>query len=341
MKKNIVFSVVLLLFLLTLIIVSLGIGSKFINIGEIIDILLNKQIFSNETNPINKKIILQIRAPRILFSVIAGMSLSISGLIYQTILKNPLAEPFTLGISSGATLGAAIAIFISDYFLKYRVSIFPFALIGGCSTLLILSIVILKRNISLFTLIFIGISLSYFFNAFLTLLLSMLGNRSYEVLIWMFGSFSNPPAIPVLILYFFGFAVVFFILFISNRKLDILYLSDELAESSGINIKFERNLYLALTSVITIVTVSLCGVIGFVGLVIPHLSRLLFGSKHRDLLVSSALLGAILLLISDDFARSLLSVTSDYGKEIPIGVITSLLGAPFFIYFLIKNRTVV
>jgi len=341
MKKNFIFSFVLLLFLLALIIVSLGIGSKFINIGEIIDILLDKQIFSTEINPINKKIILQIRAPRILFSVIAGMSLSISGLIYQTILKNPLAEPFTLGISSGATLGAAIAIFISDYFLKYRVSIFPFALIGGCSTLIVLSIVILKRNISLFTLIFIGISLSYFFNAFLTLLLSMLGNRSYEVLIWMFGSFSNPPAIPVLILYFFGFTVVFFILFISNRKLDILYLSDELAESSGINLKFERNLYLALTSVITIVTVSLCGVIGFVGLVIPHLSRLLFGSKHRDLLVSSALLGAILLLISDDFARSLLSFTSDYGKEIPIGVITSLLGAPFFIYFLIKNRTVV
>ncbi|HQJ05861.1 MAG TPA: iron chelate uptake ABC transporter family permease subunit, partial [Spirochaetota bacterium] len=122
---------------------------------------------------------------------------------------------------------------------------------------------------------------------------------------------------------------------------DILYLSDELAESSGINLNFERNLYLALTSAITIVTVSLCGVIGFVGLIIPHLSRLLFGSKHRDLLVSSALLGAILLLVSDDLARSLLSVALDYGKEIPIGVITSLLGAPFFIYFLIKNRTVV
>nr|HPK62440.1 iron ABC transporter permease [Spirochaetota bacterium] len=253
----------------------------------------------------------------------------------------PLAEPFTLGVSSGATLGAAIAIFISDYFLKYRFPIFPFAFIGGCSTLLILSIVLLKRNVSLFTLIFIGISLSYFFNAFLTLLLSMLGNRSYEVLLWMFGSFSNPPRIPVLLLYFLGFLAVFIILYLSNRKLDILYLSDELAESSGININFERNLYLALTSAITIVTVSLCGVIGFVGLIIPHLSRLLFGSKHRDLLVSSALLGAILLLVSDDLARSLLSVALDYGKEIPIGVITSLLGAPFFIYFLIKNRTVV
>lgn len=341
MKKNVIAPIVLLVILSVLIIISLGIGSKFITIGEIIDILLNKQIFSDEINPIDKKIILQIRLPRILFSVIAGMSLSISGLIYQTVLKNPLAEPFTLGISSGATLGAALAIFISDYFLKFRLPIFPFAFVGGCSTLLVLSIVILKRNISLFTLIFIGISLSYFFNAFLTLLLSMLGNRSYEVLIWMFGTFSNPPGITVLLLYFVGFLVVFIILFISNRKLDVLYLSDELAESSGININFDRNMFLALTSVITIVTVSLCGVIGFVGLVIPHLSRLLFGSKHRDLLATSALLGALLLLVADDFARSLLSFTSDYGKEIPIGVITSLIGAPFFIYFLIKNRTVI
>ncbi|HQH31877.1 MAG TPA: iron chelate uptake ABC transporter family permease subunit, partial [Spirochaetota bacterium] len=151
MKKNFIVSIVLLLILSALIVISFGIGSKFINIGEIIDIILNKQIFSSEINPINKKIILQIRLPRILFSVIAGMSLSISGLIYQTILKNPLAEPFTLGVSSGATLGAAIAIFISDYFLKYRFPIFPFAFIGGCSTLLILSIVLLKRNVSLFT----------------------------------------------------------------------------------------------------------------------------------------------------------------------------------------------
>lgn len=341
MKKNVIAPIVLLVILSVLIIVSLGIGSKYISIGGIIDILLNKQIFSDEINPIDKKIILQIRLPRILFSVIAGMSLSISGLIYQTVLKNPLAEPFTLGISSGATLGAALAIFISDYFLKYRLPIFPFAFAGGCSTLLVLSIFILKRNISLFTLIFIGISLSYFFNAFLTLLLSMLGNRSYEVLIWMFGSFSNPPGITVLSLYFVGFLIVFITLFFFNRKLDILYLSDELAESSGININFDRNLFLILTSVITIITVSLCGVIGFVGLVIPHLSRLLFGSKHKDLLVSSALFGAILLLISDDVARSLLSATTDYGKEIPIGVITSLLGAPFFIYFLIKNRTAI
>ena len=120
MKKNFIVSIVLLLILSALIVISFGIGSKFINIGEIIDIILNKQIFSSEINPINKKIILQIRLPRILFSVIAGMSLSISGLIYQTILKNPLAEPFTLGVSSGATLGGYSYIYFG---LLFEISI--------------------------------------------------------------------------------------------------------------------------------------------------------------------------------------------------------------------------
>ncbi|HOV15302.1 MAG TPA: iron ABC transporter permease, partial [Spirochaetota bacterium] len=264
--------------------------------------------------------------------------LAISGLIFQTILKNPLAEPFTLGISSGASFGAALGIFISNYILHFKLPIFPFAMVGGMITILILFYFTTRKNVSLFAIIFVGISISYFFNALLTFLMSLLGDKSYEVLLWMFGTLTNPPDVEILFLFFVLFMIGFGLIFLFNKKLDILYMSDEVVKSLGVNINTTRIILLIITSVLTIISVSYCGIIGFVGLIVPHIARLLFGNNHKFLIPSSALIGGILLLISDDIARSIVGMFNDYGKELPIGVVTSLLGTPFFLYFLIKSR---
>lgn len=320
--------------LLVVVIFSLTIGSKFINLQEIANIIFNKKGASF----LDYEIVVGLRLPRVILAVIVGMTLALSGLVFQTILKNPLAEPFTLGISSGASFGAALGLFLSNYVLHFRVTLFPFALLGGLVTILILFYFATKKNVSLFTIIFVGISISYFFNALLTFMMSLLGDKSYEILLWMFGTLTNPPEMKVLLLFFGVFLLFFFIILSYNKKLDILYMSDEVVKSLGVNINTTRMVLLILTSFLTILSVSFCGIIGFVGLIVPHIARFLVGNNHKFLVPSVSLIGGILLVLSDDIARSVIGIFNTYGKELPIGVVTSLLGTPFFLYLLIKSR---
>ncbi len=322
--------------LILLVVVSLGIGSINISPKDIVATLFNK-ITNQETNDIYEKIVINTRLPRILLSILVGGILALSGLIYQTLLKNPLAEPFTLGVSSSVSFGIALGIFISDFFLKTRISLFPFAFFTGLIATILLFHFAMKSNISLFTLIFFGISIQYFFNAFLTLLLSLLGDRSYEVLMWMFGTFANPPKALYIAIFYIISLIAFFYIFLQNKKLDLFYLSDDIVKSSGINPQSTRRVLLFIVSVLTITSVSICGIIGFIGLIVPHLARLIFGNRHKFLIPATIILGAIILLISDNIARSFVSMFTDYGKELPIGVVTSILGTPLFLYFLVKN----
>jgi len=333
-KKNIFILTVLTAILFVLVLFSLTIGSKFIGLSKILEIFTD----SSANYQIERSIIFKLRLPRILLSVLVGMVLSLSGLVFQTLLKNPLAEPFTLGISSGASFGAALGLFISNYIANYKLPLFPFALCGGFSTIFILFYFTSKKNISLFTIIFIGVAISYFFNALLTFLMSLLGDKSYEVLLWMFGTFTNPPNTGLFLFFFVLFIVGFIFIFFHSKKMDILYMSDEVVKSIGININVTRGLLFFTVSLLTIFSVSFCGIIGFVGLIVPHLARIIFGNKHKSLIPAVCLIGGILLLVSDDIARTVVSLFNDYGKELPIGVVTSLLGTPFFLYFLLKNR---
>ncbi len=341
---NYILLIILFLCLVFLILISVRIGSKNISFVDIIKIIGNKvpETFAGIQKDLStdEKIIFKLRIPRVLLAALVGAVLAVSGLIYQSILKNPLAEPFTLGISSGASFGAALAIFISDFFLRYnRLPLFPFTLIGGSISISIIFFFSLKKRISLFTLLFIGICISFFFNAFLTLFLSLLGNRSYEVLLWTFGTFTNPPDTPVFIAYFVVSIIGIIIIFFYNRHLDAFYFSDDITKSLGINTNITRALLFFITSFLTIIAVSFCGIIGFIGLIIPHLSRIIFGQRHKILIPACAILGSILLLLSDDIARTIVGFFTDYGRELPIGVITSLFGAPFFLYFLLKYRS--
>ena len=323
--------------LIFLIIISLGIGNINISPKDILETLINK-IINRETNYTYEMIIINTRLPRILLSILVGGILALSGLVYQTLLKNPLAEPFTLGVSSSVSFGIALGIFISDFFLKTRISLFPFAFITGFIATILLFHFAMGHNVSLFTLIFFGISCQYFFNAFLTLLLSLLGDRSYEVLMWTFGTFANPPKTIYIIIFYTVSIFAFVYIFFQNKKLDLFYLSDDIVKSSGIEPNKTRKIILFIASILTITSVSICGIIGFIGLIVPHLSRLIFGNRHKFLIPATIILGASIILISDNIARSFVGMFTEYGKELPIGVVTSILGTPLFLYFLIKNK---
>jgi iron complex transport system permease protein len=155
---------------------------------------------------------------------------------------------------------------------------------------------------------------------------------------WIFGTFTNIPETNLFITFTVIAVAGFVIIFLYRNILDSLYLSDEVVKSLGINISITRGILFLTTSIMTIIAVSLCGIIGYVGLIVPHLAKILFGNKHKVLIPATIILGGIMMLISDDIARTLLSLINDYGKELPIGVVTSLFGTPFFLYFLLKQK---
>ncbi|MBQ3921856.1 MAG: iron ABC transporter permease [Spirochaetales bacterium] len=326
--------VILGFILLFVCVLAVQLGSYFINFHQVMisigNWLTHKQ-FSN-----TDKIIISIRVPRILLSLIAGGILAVSGVVYQTMLRNSLAEPFTLGVSSGATFGVALSLLISAT-VGMILPKMPFAFFGGFVTILLLAGLIFYRDCSLYTLIFIGISISYFFNALLTLVMSLLGDKSYEILLWMFGTFSNPPKMASFIGYSVVCIAVIAILLVFHRTLDLFYLPDETIATSGIKPGQARIFFLCVVSVATIYTVSICGVIGFVGLIVPHIAGMIFGKHHRSLIAASCLLGAILMVCSDTFARCLPMIIKNCGRELPVGVVTSLLGVPCFVLILMKR----
>ncbi len=337
-KNDTLFIIILSVVLVVTGILSIGIGSTFIPPERVIGAFIDNLSGGTLTNDV--LIVLKIRLPRILLAAIAGGILAISGLIYQTVLKNPLSEPFTLGVSSGAVLGAAVSVFISDFFVGYRLPYFPFALAGTLIVVMIIFFVSQRAGINLFSLLFIGISLSLICNALITLFFSILGNRSYDVIMWSFGTFSNPQSGQVLAGAVVILVILFAVLFVEARTLDVMYLSDELIKTSGVNINFKRGFFFLITSIGTAYIVSYCGIIGFVGLIVPHIARLLFSGRHRILLPASFLIGATLLLISDDLSRTVVVLFTNYGGELPIGVVTSLIGAPVFIYLILRRGRV-
>lgn len=330
-NEKLLFLLLLIIIIIT-IITSLFIGSEKINVLNAFRSVLNNEINSDV------KILFKLRFPRIFAAFITGSILASCGLVFQTLLKNPLAEPFTLGISSGASFGAGLSIFISDFFLSHRLSIFPFAFAGAMISIALILTFSLRKQSGLFLIIFLGITLSFFFQAGLTLMLTILGNRSMEVILWTFGTFTATPSWDILFIYTLTAAVVWIILLLNHKELDIFYLSEELIKTSGINYYLLRSLLFFSVSFITALSVSFFGVIGFIGLIVPHLVKLIFRNNHLSLITGSILTGGIILLISDDIARSIVSLITDSGREIPVGVITSLIGSPFFLFFLLRRR---
>jgi iron complex transport system permease protein len=275
-------------------------------------------------------IVWNLRLPRVFLALIVGAMLSTSGVAFQGILRNPLADPYILGVSTGAAFGAATSIvFFQDSSLLGQLSIPLFSFAGGFLSLGI--VLVLSKQQGQHereTLILAGVVVQSLLGAFLSFLIAISGQQMQEIVFWMMGSLANRTWLDVSLLLPYFLLGTTYLLF-QQRELNVIALGERAATHLGMNVERKKIFILLIGSLLTAAAVSVVGIIGFVGLIVPHLMRLLVGPDHRILFPVSTLAGAIFLLWSDTLARTLLE-----SREIPIGVITAFVGAPFFAYLL-------
>lgn len=326
-KNKIVLGIGLILSLIA-IILGISIGGASMNPIESLAALFFK---GDATENI---IIWSIRLPRVLTALLAGGGLAIVGATFQGIFRNPMADPFVLGISSGAALGATIAIVtgINITILSFSgVSVMAF--LGGVITVVIIYLVAsIKSSRDNNTLLLTGISLNFLFSAVMYLFMFIRYDKMKEIVMWTFGTFSTSSWDKLM---FLAPVVLIFsvILILFSRDLNALVLGEKEAHSVGISVNTVRNIIILAGTAITAVIVASSGIIGFVGLMIPHLLRLVIGSDYRNLLPISFIYGGSFLVICDIIARVAIKP-----GELPIGAITAILGAPFFIFLLLRKK---
>ncbi|MDK2859199.1 MAG: cobalamin transport system permease protein [Sphaerochaeta sp.] len=322
MKKGL--SATLALCSMLLMLLSLTLGPSKISLANTIAILTGQEVGGNQGY-----IIWQLRLPRILASFFSGAILGCAGTVFQAALRNPMADPFILGISSGASFGVALALFIGIApLLGFPLS----ALIGANLTTLFIVGMSLKRKSSDTTLLLTGVAVNYILSAAMTLLMFLHREQYQRILYWTLGSFSTSTYAQVIILSI-TFLLLFILLRANHQTMDMLLLDEASAHAGGLAVGKTRLLLLLAGSAASAICVSYFGVIGFIGLMAPHVTRLLVGPKHSRLLLPASLFGGFLLLASDTVARVMLPT-----GELPVGIITSLLGVPLFIYLLRKGR---
>jgi iron complex transport system permease protein len=280
-------------------------------------------------------ILLHVRLPRVLLAFMVGACLAAVGVALQALLRNPLADPYVLGISSGAALGAALAMLLGVGATAMAVSSLPlFAFIGGLlSIAIVYRIAVSYGHLPVHTLLLAGVVLNAIFSALIMFITSIMDpNRSFGMMSWLMGTLLAPdyPALGALALYVgLGTAV----LASQSSALNILTLGEESARSLGVSVERLKKMIFVTAALLTGAVVSVSGLIGFVGMVIPHAVRLLVGPDHRLLLPASALVGGMFLVIADALARTLLAPS-----EIPVGVVTALAGGPIFLYLLSRRK---
>lgn len=324
---KIILTLFVILILLSLF--SLTLGQYDLSIKQIIDFLLYKLGFGEVPNSqLIQNIIVEIRFPRIMASILIGASLAISGVAFQSMFRNPLVSPGILGVLSGASFGAALGMIIFKNFILIQASSFIF---GVIAVSIALFISMFNKQNQVILLILGGFVSSAFFSSLLSITKYMADpyNQLPAIVYWLMGSLALIDKGTIYIVSIPILLGIFLMIFLS-KYLNILSLGDEEARSLGINVKLVRFTIIITATFISAFTVVLAGMIGWVGLVIPHIARLLFGSNNIIIVPITALLGAIYLLIIDNISRMLFTV------EIPIGILTSLIGIPFFAYAL-KN----
>lgn len=325
-------------FLIVSILLGVSIGSVSVPILQIVKII-GAEIFHYKpdgTDPLFENIVMNIRLPRVVLAGLVGASLAIAGAAFQGLLRNPLADPYTLGVSSGASVGAVMTLF-------FGITI-PAA---GLFTLPLLSIVFafitilfvlmfarqIDRAMRVETIILTGIIFSSFLGAVISLMIALTGDELRQIIGWLLGSVSMRGWDYVLILLPF-LIIGSAILLSSSHELNAMSFGEERAFHIGVNVQRKKMLILIGGSILTGGAVAVSGTIGFVGLVIPHLTRLIWGPDHRHLLLLSMLTGSGFLILADLLARTIISPA-----ELPIGVITALIGAPVFAVILMKRRS--
>lgn len=312
------------------ILVGVSLGSVTIPFSTVIDVFLGQfGILQNPTDGTVINIIMQIRFPRVLLAFIVGGALAVAGAAFQGLLRNPLADPYTLGVSSGASLGAVVVLFFNLTIPFFGVLTLPFmSVVTGCMTLLcvVAFTKMIEKNLAVHTIILTGIIFSSFLGSLISLIIALSGEELRQIINWLLGSVSMRgwDYVKMIIpFYIFGLLCLMF----NTRELNAFAFGEETAKHMGINVNRRKMIILIGASLLTGASVAVSGTIGFVGLVIPHITRIIWGPKHERLLPLAVLNGGSFLVITDLIARTII-----IPKELPVGVITSVIGAPIFAF---------
>ncbi|MGE8207341.1 FecCD family ABC transporter permease [Heyndrickxia sp. NPDC080065] len=326
------------IFLLFSAIIGIAVGSVYVPIKEIIQII-GSAIFhfplSETVDPMNTNIVLDIRLPRVILAGLVGASLAIAGAAFQGLLRNPLADPYTLGVSSGASVGAVITLFFHISLPVIGMLTLPLmSILGAFITIFCVLLFARKieRSMKVETIILTGIIFSSFFSSFISLIIALTGDELRQIIGWLLGSVSMRGWSYIFIIVPF-FIIGSLLLLMNTKELNAMSLGEERAQHLGVNVEKRKLLVLIAGSILTGAAVSVSGAIGFVGLVIPHLIRIVWGPNHKELLPLSILFGAGFLIIADLISRTIIQPS-----ELPIGVITALIGAPVFAWILMKRK---
>jgi len=282
-------------------------------------------------------IILEIRLPRVILAGLVGAALAIAGATYQGLFRNPLADPYLIGVAQGAALGAVIGFLLPFDWHGMGVGVIPLlAFIGALiSVAIVYSLARVGKTLPMTTLILAGVALGALWGSIVSYLIITSGEKMHGIIFWLMGSFSLSEWSEVkVVLPYVVVGVVIILLY--ARSLNVMQLDEEQAQQLGIAVEKVKLILLAAATLITAAAVSFVGTIGFVGIITPHAVRLIWGPDHRFLLPLSVLSGAIFLILADLVARTALAPT-----EIPIGAITAICGAPFFLYLLRRRKRAV
>nr|WP_039044508.1 iron ABC transporter permease [Sporosarcina sp. ZBG7A] len=326
MRKPLIAYIVSAAVLLTAVGLGVSIGSVHVPIST----LWNQGADTTATN-----ILWKIRMPRVILAGLVGASLAIAGAAFQGLLKNPLADPYTLGVSSGASVGAVMTLFfgISIPFLGlYTLPVF--SMVGAAITMFVVLgfAKLVDRGLNMETIILTGIIFGSFLGSVLSLMIALTGEELRQIISWLLGSVSMKGWNYINMI--LPFTIIgSFLLWMNRRELNAMLFGEDRAKHLGVDVKRRKLVILIGGSILTGAAVSVSGTIGFVGLVVPHMTRLLWGSDHRHLLTLSFMNGATLLIICDLIARTIISPT-----ELPVGVITAFIGAPVFAFIFYRQR---
>lgn len=317
---------------------GIALGSIYVSIGDVAGIISNK-LFSTPLSPdissVSISIVWNLRLPRALLAFLVGGALAVSGTVMQSVLKNPLASSYTLGVSSGASLGAALVI-VTGFTIPF-LGMFTLPAAGlACGLLTVFAAVKfaskMDKNLENNTIILVGMVFSLFVNGILTLVTSMAGEHVKQLTFWQMGSFALKDWLSVFVLLpivLTGVAVIRYY----SKEMDLMTFGEEQAFTMGVDVYKIKWLLLGLSAALTGSAISFVGVIGFIDLIAPHIVRKIFGSSHKIVIPMSMLFGGSFMVICDLIARTIISPS-----ELPVGAITALVGAPFFAYVYFSKR---
>jgi len=327
LNKSIIISLLMLAILFIAAIAALFVGTVQVDFRSAVSFILDG-FWSGQSNvsSLDNTILFSIRLPRIILAGLVGASLSLAGAIFQALLRNPLADPYILGLSGGSAVGAIIGMIIGATAFPFGV---PASAFSGAILAVFIVFGIAGTNLQSNTILLAGVIVNAFFSAVILFFMAV-SSKTYlqNIMFWLMGDLSS-PAVEGLWISFALLALGFILIYREAKALNLIAMGEDTALQLGVNVRKTKGLLFIIASLLTAVAVSVSGIIGFVGLIIPHIMRLTIGSDHRILLPTCLFSGASFLIVADAISRSIMAPV-----ELPVGVITAFCGAPYFIYLL-------